>query len=72
MEFGAFAVDLGAALDSHWVETYCSHSTYSVENAARCLLGGQANEPVLTAIAGIVGDDRKAIARLAGGATHAQ
>jgi hypothetical protein len=67
MEFGAFAVDLGAALDGRWVQTYCSASTYSVEEAARCLLAGRADEPVLTTIAALVGDDRKAVARLASG-----
>jgi hypothetical protein len=67
MEFGAFAIDLGAALDGRWVQSYCNASTYSVEEAARCLLAGRTDEPILRTIAAFVGDDGKAVARLANG-----
>lgn len=65
MEFGAFAAELGAALDEHWLQTYCKASTYTNDRAARCLLGGETSEQVLTTIAKSLGDDVKAVARLA-------
>ncbi len=71
MEFGAFANDLRESLEGYWVDTYCKASQYSVENAARCLLGGQTSEPVLTSLARAVGEDNPAVARLAAGVTSA-
>jgi hypothetical protein len=65
LEFDAFAKTLLHPLDQYWVRTYCSASTYSTEDAARCLLAGQTTDPILRAVAQAMGDDSKAVARLA-------
>jgi hypothetical protein len=66
MEFEAFATGLRDALHRHWVDTYCRAPSYSLEDAARCLLAGQTSEPVLARAAEVLGEDGKATARLAG------